>query len=91
MSPSDAKPPLAIQAMDTPPRTAQSLYPEPYRSQMNGRVKRVLGNPFGLTNFGVNLTTIAPGGMSALMHRHTTQDEFVYILEGTATLATDDG
>ena len=46
---------------------------------------------FGLTNFGVNLTRLAPGGQSALRHAHAKQDEFVYILEGEATLITDSG
>jgi len=56
-----------------------------------GREKRVLGDIFGLTNFGVNLTRLAPGGQSALRHAHGKQDEFVYILEGEATLVTDSG
>ena len=46
---------------------------------------------FGLTNFGVNLTRLAPGGSSALRHAHTKQDEFVYILEGRPTLVTNAG
>jgi uncharacterized cupin superfamily protein len=56
-----------------------------------GRDKRPLGDLFGLTNFGVNLTTLAPGGQSALRHAHSKQDEFVYILEGEAILITDAG
>jgi len=55
------------------------------------RDKRVLGDLFGLTNFGVNLTRLAPGGQSALRHAHRKQDEFVYILDGEATLITDAG
>ena len=58
---------------------------------MAGRDKRPLGDLFGLTNFGVNITRLAPGGCSALRHAHTKQDEFVYILEGRATLVTDVG
>ena len=58
---------------------------------MSGRAKRPLGDLFGLTNFGVNLTTLAPGGESALLHRHSKQDEFVYILDGEPTLVTDVG
>jgi len=46
---------------------------------------------FGLENFGVNLTRLAPGAVSALRHAHTQQDEFVYILQGHPTLHTDDG
>ncbi len=58
---------------------------------MAGREKRQLGDQFGLTNFGVNLTRLAPGGSSALRHAHTKQDEFVYILQGRPTLHTDEG
>jgi uncharacterized cupin superfamily protein len=83
--------PLAILAADAPPRTKPSNYPEPFASQMQGRQKRALGDLFGLSHFGVNLTRIAPGGMSALRHAHTVQDEFVYILEGHPTLHTDEG
>ncbi len=53
--------------------------------------KRQLGNFFAVRNFGVNLTRIWPGGESALTHRHTKQDEFVYILSGEPTLVTDEG
>jgi len=83
--------PLAILASSAPPRAKQSSYPEPLRSRMQGREKRPLGDLFGLKNFGVNLTTIAPGGESALLHRHSKQDEFVYILQGHPTLLTDAG
>ena len=58
---------------------------------MAGRDKRPLGDLFGLTNFGVNITRLAPGGWSALRHAHTKQDEFIYILEGSPTLLTDAG
>ncbi len=81
----------AVRAADVPPRTKPSNYPEPFFSRMAGRTKRPLGDLFGLTNFGVNLTTLAPGAMSALLHRHTTQDEFVYVLEGELVLVTDEG
>jgi len=74
--------PIAIEAISVAPRTKPSNYPEPFLSRMAGRVKRPLGDLFGLKNFGVNLTTLAPGGQSALMHRHSKQDEFIFILEG---------
>ena len=83
--------PLAIEAASAPPKTKRSNYPEPFFSRMAGREKRPLGDLFGLRNFGVNLTTLAPGGESALMHRHGRQDEFVYILAGQPVLATDEG
>ena len=87
----DAKRPVALLAADAPPRAFPSNYPEPFASRMTGRDKRPLGDLFGLTNFGVNLTRLAPGGSSALRHAHTKQDEFVYILEGHPTLHTDAG
>lgn len=88
---SEQKPPLAIAAESAPPRAVSSNYPEPFRSRMAGRLKRPLGDVFGLSNFGVNLTRLAPGASSSLMHRHTKQDEFVYILQGEPVLATDEG
>jgi uncharacterized cupin superfamily protein len=81
----------AIVAADAPPNTKKSNYPEPFFSRMAGREKRPLGNLFGLTNFGVNLTRLLPGGESALRHAHTKQDEFIYILEGAPTLVTNGG
>jgi uncharacterized cupin superfamily protein len=79
-----------IAAMAIPERKVKSIYPAPFAELMQGRSKRRLGDHFGLTNFGVNLTEIAPGGMSALKHCHQTQDEFIYILSGMATLVLGD-
>ena len=83
--------PIAINAADAPLRTQPSNYPEPFAARMAGREKRPLGDVFGLTSFGVNLTRLAPGAMSALRHAHTRQDEFIYILQGHPTLCTDAG
>ena len=87
----DANPSLAVHAKAVPPRQRSSSYPEPFFSRMAGREKRQLGEVFGLKNFGVNLTTLLPGGESALMHQHSKQDEFVYILSGELVLVTDAG
>jgi len=81
--------PVAVKAVAVPPRTKSSNYPEPFFSRMGGREKRPLGDFFGLKNFGVNLTKLAPGGESALLHQHSKQDEFVFILEGEPALVTD--
>jgi len=83
--------PVAVIASEAPARAKPSNYPEPFLSRMAARLKRPLGDLFGLTNFGVNLTRLAPSGVSALRHAHTKQDEFVYILQGHPTLHTDDG
>ncbi len=82
---------VAIAAADVPHRTKPSNYPEPFASRMARRQKRALGDFFGLNAFGVNLTRIAPGGESALMHSHSKQDELIYVLEGEAVLATPSG
>jgi uncharacterized cupin superfamily protein len=87
----DAKRPVAILAAEAPPRPFRTNYPEPFASRMAGRDKRPLGDLFGLMNFGVNITRLAPGGCTALRYAHTKQDEFVYILEGRPTLVTDAG
>lgn len=76
----------AIVAADAAPRTKASSYPEPFASMMEGRIKRPLGDLFGLTNFGVNLTVLKPGAISALHHAHSHQEEFVYVIEGEPTL-----
>ena len=83
--------PVAVVAAEAPLRAKPSSYPEPFASQMAGRRKQPLGDLFGLTNFGVNLTRLLPGAVSALRHAHTKQDEFVYILQGHPTLHTDEG
>lgn len=88
---SNEKPPVALVATVVAPRSRPSVYPEPFASRMAGREKRQLGDAFQLKNFGVNLTRLAPGAVSALRHAHTKQDEFVYVLQGTPTLHTDEG
>ena len=91
MTESDQPAPIAILAASAPLRVTKSNYPEPFFSRMAKREKRPLGDIFGLRNFGVNLTKLAPGGESALLHRHSKQDEFIFVLEGAPTLVTDRG
>jgi uncharacterized cupin superfamily protein len=61
----------AIEAITAPEARPGRGYPEPFASRVAGRVRRPLGDLFGLTNFGVNLTRLPPGGLSALRHTHT--------------------
>ena len=88
---SNAKPPVAIVAREAPLRVKKSVYPAVFAARVEGRDKRPLGEVFGLKNFGVNLVHLAPGAQSALRHAHQTQDEFIYVIEGCATLVTDAG
>ena len=82
---------VAVVAAQVAPRAKPSNYPEPFASRMEGREKRPLGDLFGLSNFGVNLTRLSPGAGSALRHAHSKQDEFIYILQGHPILITDAG
>jgi len=83
--------PAALVAADVPARARKSLYPPQFAAMVAGREKKLLGQAFGLTVFGVNLTRLAPGARSALRHAHTRQDEFIYVLEGHPVLYTDAG
>ena len=67
-----------------------SGYPEPFKSRVSTRRKQRLGDALGLKNFGVNLTTIPPGAMSALRHWHSHEDEFIYMVSGELVLVTND-
>ncbi len=91
MSAPEIERPVAVMASQAPPRAKQTGYPPPYAARVAGRDKRPLGDLFGLSNFGVNLTRLAPGAMSSLRHAHSRQDEFVYILSGHPVLVTDRG
>lgn len=83
--------PVVLDIANVLPRVKRSNYPEPYATMMEGRQKRVLGDPFGLQNFGVNHVTLQPGAMSALFHRHTVQDEWIMVLTGELVLVHDGG
>lgn len=73
------------------PEVRSSMYPEPFRSRMGDRMKRRLGEAFGLKQFGVNLVRLQHGGQSALRHFHTHEEELVYVLEGELVLVTNVG
>lgn len=80
-----------LEAMAVAPRSKPSNYPPEFAAKVAGRVKRHLGDAFGLTHFGVNLTILPPQARSALLHRHRRQEEFIYILSGHPTLRTGIG
>lgn len=82
--------PPAFDPTDLPESNA-SIMPEPLRARNRTRWYRRLGAAAGLTNFGVNLCRIVPGGQSSYRHAHSHQDEFVWVLEGRPTLVTDAG
>jgi uncharacterized cupin superfamily protein len=82
--------PVIKDPLSLPARRA-TIYPAPYNSGYEGRAKRALTGALGLTQFGVNLTTLEPGAKSAERHWHRIEDECIYVLSGTLTLITDAG
>jgi uncharacterized cupin superfamily protein len=68
-----------------------TLYPSPYDEPCRARERTRLGDPAGLTQFGVNLLRLPSGAWSSQRHWHTGEDEFVYVLEGEVVLVTDAG
>jgi uncharacterized cupin superfamily protein len=66
-------------------------YPAAFRADNSKRWNRRLGDHVGLTNFGVNLTRIVPGGQSSARHGHSKQDEFIWVVSGEIVLETNEG
>lgn len=70
---------------------AGTRYPPPYDTPCLERVRQVLGDAAGLSQFGVNLLRLTPGTWSSQRHWHTGEDEFVYVVSGEVVLVTNEG
>lgn len=83
----------SLRKIDLPvvPAETGSNYPSPFDAPCNNQTSQRLAQHAGLTQFGVNLTTIEPGAWSSQRHWHSHEDEFVWVLEGELTLVTDTG
>lgn len=79
-----------IDVENAPARHGTS-YPAPHDRPCLHRQRWRLGNAAGLTQFGVNLLRLPSGTWSSQRHWHTTEDEFVYVLEGEVVLVSNDG
>ncbi|HNR75586.1 MAG TPA: cupin domain-containing protein [Parvularculaceae bacterium] len=77
--------------IDATPVLTGTGYPPPYDAAVRGRSRKRIGDAGGLTQYGVNLLTLAPGAASAHRHWHANEDEFVYVLSGEVMLIEDDG
>jgi len=73
------------------PAETGSNYPYPFNVPCSLQSCQRLARHAALTQFGVNLTVIEPGGWSSQRHWHSHEDEFVWVLEGELTLVTDRG
>jgi uncharacterized cupin superfamily protein len=68
-----------------------NTYPDPFWQPIKGRERKRLGNAVGLSQFGVNLTTLKPGAWSSQRHWHRNEDEFIYVIEGEIVLCENHG
>ena len=73
------------------PERKGKVYPPQFNAPCAERMRQRLGNAGGLTDFGVNLMRLPPDNWSSQRHRHSHEDEFVYVLEGELTLIEDGG
>ena len=73
------------------PEICRTGYPEPYNRDVAKRHYRRVGAAAGLKELGVNLCRLEPGAWSSQRHWHSSEDEFVWMLEGEAVLVTNDG
>ncbi len=80
-----------IDLAKVPVQKGAGRYPKQFCAPLDGREKQALGNAAGLTQFGVNLTRLKPGAISALRHWHEQEDELVYVLDGELMLIEDEG
>ena len=76
---------------ESAPRASGTRYPAPFDVACKARSWVKLGDAAGLTQFGVNLVTLAPGAWSSQRHWHTHEDEFAYVLDGEVVLVTSSG
>jgi uncharacterized cupin superfamily protein len=81
---------IAVRASDLPARRG-SDYPAPHDQPCRERIRRALGDAFGLSQFGANLLELPPGTWSSQRHWHEQQEELIYVLEGEVVLVTDEG
>lgn len=84
------KTPAVLDPKTLSPRRG-SRYPAPHDRPVAGREKRALGDPFGLSQFGVNHVILPPGTWSSQRHWHAGEDEFILVLSGSLVLVNDQG
>jgi uncharacterized cupin superfamily protein len=73
------------------PALNHSGYLAPFRSAVAGRSWKAVAAASGLTQFGANLVTLAPGAWSSQRHWHSAEDEMVVVLVGELVLVEDNG
>jgi uncharacterized cupin superfamily protein len=66
-------------------------YPAQFAVLTADRLRKRLGDAGGITDFGINVTTLPPGNWSSQRHWHSREDECVFVLEGELVLIEDEG
>ncbi len=66
-------------------------YLPPYDEAVRGRGRVDIAQAGGLTQFGANLVTLAPGAWSSQRHWHSAEDELVVMLSGHLILVEEGG
>lgn len=66
-----------------------SNYPDPYNQGSGNLSWRHLTDAGGLTQFGLALETLHPGGQSSQMHWESDEDEFLFMISGSLTVIED--
>jgi uncharacterized cupin superfamily protein len=78
--------PELLRAADSAAKMSKHSHPWNPNSEMIGVQ---LGRLAGLTRTGISLARIAPGKESFVYHSHAREEEWLYILTGTATAEID--
>ena len=77
--------------IDNAPTGHGTGYPDEFAAPCKPRRRWRLGDAVGLDQFGVNLLRLPAGAWSSQRHWHTTEDEFVWVVEGEVVLIEEDG
>ncbi len=73
------------------PVIVQTGYLPPHDAAVAGRSRVAIAAAGGLTQFGANLVTLAPGAWSSQRHWHSAEDELVIMVSGSAVLVEEVG
>ena len=79
-----------IRRADVTPQSGTS-YPPPHDAGMGRNRWWHLSRAVGLSQFGAAFEELPPGAQSSHRHWHETEDEFLYVLEGSLTVVENDG
>jgi len=82
---------MPIINLEDVPEISGTTYPAPYDTPCIARRKKAIGDVGGLTQFGAHIITLPPGSWSSQRHWHSTEDEFIMVLEGCPTFIDDNG